>query len=95
VLVLDEPTTGLDAHSEARVLAGLRRLVQRRTTLLITHSTALAASADRVAVLEGGRIVEVGEPGDLLAGGGAFARLSEAQRAAAAGEEAAREGLLR
>jgi ATP-binding cassette subfamily B protein len=95
VLVLDEPTTGLDAHSEARVLEGLRRLVQQRTTLLITHSTALAASADRVAVLEGGRIVEAGEPDCLLAAGGAFARLTEAQRAATAGEDAAREGLLR
>ena len=62
VLILDEPTTGLDAASERRVLAGIASLMQGRTTLLITHSMTLARSADLVAVVDGGRVVEVGEP---------------------------------
>ncbi len=66
VLILDEPTTGLDAASEQRVLAGIASLMRGRTTVLITHSMALARQADLVAVLEGGRLVEVGEPDTLL-----------------------------
>ncbi len=62
VLVLDEPTTGLDAESEAQVMAGLERLIEGRTTILITHSTALARSADHVAVMAGGRVVEYDTP---------------------------------
>ncbi len=67
VLVLDEPTTGLDAESEARVLAGITSLVEGRTTVLITHSLALARTADLVAVLDQGRLVETGPPEELLA----------------------------
>ena len=51
VLVLDEPTTGLDAAAETAVLAGLKALIEGRTTLLITHSDRLASSADRVVTL--------------------------------------------
>jgi ABC-type multidrug transport system fused ATPase/permease subunit len=57
VLVLDEPTAALDPDSEADVIEGLRGLVEGRTTIIITHSPALAAWADRTLVLEGGRIV--------------------------------------
>jgi ABC-type multidrug transport system fused ATPase/permease subunit len=67
VLILDEPTTGLDAASEQRVLAGIASLMRGRTTVLITHSMPLARQADLVAVLEDGRLVEVGEPDTLLA----------------------------
>ena len=56
VLVLDEPTTGLDADSEAAVLDGLQALMRGRTTLLITHSQRLADTADRIVELEQGRI---------------------------------------
>jgi ATP-binding cassette, subfamily B, bacterial len=56
VLVLDEPTTGLDAVSETQVMDGLRLLMRGRTTLLITHSPALARTADHVIVLECGRV---------------------------------------
>ena len=59
VLVLDEPTTGLDAASETRVLDGLEALMRGRTTILITHSARLAGTADRVLELDGGRL---GEP---------------------------------
>lgn len=72
VLVLDEPTTGLDAESEQRVLDGIFSLMNGRTTLVVTHSMALARSADLVVVLAGGRIVEVGPPRELLERQSAF-----------------------
>jgi ABC-type multidrug transport system fused ATPase/permease subunit len=67
ILVLDEPTTGLDLESEAAVIAGLRALMARRTTILMTHSLNLANGADEVAILDGGRIVAQGPPGEVLA----------------------------
>jgi ATP-binding cassette, subfamily B, bacterial len=67
VLILDEPTTGLDAASEQRVLAGIASLMHGRTTVLITHSMPLARQADLIVVLEGGQLVELGEPDTLLA----------------------------
>ena len=79
VLVLDEPTTGLDPASEALVMDGLNRLIEGRTTILITHSTALARSADRVAVMAGGRVVEYDAPERLLGTDSAFRRLTDTQ----------------
>ena len=66
ILVLDEPTTGLDAESERRVLDGVFSLMNGRTTLVITHSMPLARSADTVVVMAEGRVVEIGSPADLL-----------------------------
>jgi ABC-type multidrug transport system fused ATPase/permease subunit len=66
ILVLDEPTTGLDAESEAQVLAGLRRLMRGRTALIITHSLELARTADRVLLVEDGGIAADGAPADVL-----------------------------
>lgn len=77
VLVLDEPTTGLDTLSEAQVIDGLYTLMRGRTTIIITHSIALARTADRVLVLENGRVVEDGTPDQLLVRGGAFHRLAQ------------------
>src|SRR5262249_4751521 len=74
ILVLDEPTTGLDAASEARVVSALERLMEGRTTLIVTHSIALAQRAGRVLVVDDGRIVEDGTPGELLAARGTFSR---------------------
>jgi ATP-binding cassette, subfamily B, bacterial len=79
ILVLDEPTSGLDADSEAKVMAGLSRLAEGRTTILITHSTALARTADRVAVMADGRVVEHDAPDTLLARDSMFRRLSRVQ----------------
>jgi ABC-type multidrug transport system fused ATPase/permease subunit len=79
VLVLDEPTTGLDAASEAQVMDGLTALMRGRTTILITHSMALARQADRVIVVEAGRIAQEGTPEELLAVPGAFRRLAAEQ----------------
>ncbi|MBY8846713.1 ABC transporter ATP-binding protein/permease [Streptomyces sp. SP2-10] len=79
VLVLDEPTTGLDAMAARRVVKPLRRLMAGRTTIMITHDLNLAPDADRVLVVDGGRIVETGRHEDLLARGGAYARLHRSQ----------------
>jgi ABC-type multidrug transport system ATPase subunit len=80
ILVLDEPTSGLDALSEAEVIDGLYALMQGRTTIVITHSIALARKADRVLVLEDGRIVEDGPPEQLITGSGTFNRLASSQK---------------
>src|SRR3954468_8235148 len=79
VLVLDEPTTGLDAASEAQVMDGLTALMKDRTTILITHSMALARDADRVVVIERGQIAQEGTPKELLEVPGAFRRLAAEQ----------------
>jgi ATP-binding cassette subfamily B protein len=67
ILVLDEPTTGLDAESEAQVLDGLGALMRGRTTVIMTHSARLAATADRVVVVEAGRVARDGPPDEVLA----------------------------
>ncbi|MER6682463.1 ABC transporter ATP-binding protein [Streptomyces olivaceoviridis] len=79
VLVLDEPTTGLDALAARRVVKPLRRLMAGRTTIMITHDLNLAPDADRILVVDRGRIVETGRHGELLARGGAYARLHRSQ----------------
>ncbi|WP_369390054.1 ABC transporter ATP-binding protein [Streptomyces sp. CG1] len=79
VLVLDEPTTGLDAMAARRVVKPLRRLMTGRTTIMITHDLNLAPDADRILVVDRGRIVETGRHDELLARGGAYARLHRSQ----------------
>jgi ATP-binding cassette, subfamily B, bacterial len=75
VLLLDEPTSGLDAISESQALEGLETLMFGRTTIIITHSPRLARDADRVVVLEEGRLVDDGEPARLLAEHGPFRQM--------------------
>jgi ATP-binding cassette subfamily B protein len=79
VLVLDEPTTGLDAMAARRVVRPLRRLMAGRTTIMITHDLNLAPDADRILVVDHGRIVEAGRHEELLARGGAYSRLHRSQ----------------
>ena len=76
LVVLDEFTAHLDPDTERQVLAAARTLLEDRTALVIAHRNATAAAADRIAVLEAGRVVETGTPGALTAAGGAWAELS-------------------
>jgi ATP-binding cassette subfamily B protein len=77
ILLLDEPTSSLDAESEGLVLAALRELRRGRTTLMVAHRLRTLEGVDRVVVLEAGRILEIGSPAQLLRAGGWFARMRE------------------
>ena len=79
ILLLDEPTSALDAGSEALVVEALQNLMQGRTTIVIAHRLSTVRHADRIVVLAGGRIVEVGTHDQLIAAQGAFATLSALQ----------------
>jgi ATP-binding cassette subfamily B protein len=75
VLLLDEATAALDPAAEATVLAASERLAGRRTTFVVAHRLATAARADRIVVLEQGRIVEQGTHTELLDAGGRYAEM--------------------
>lgn len=79
LLLLDEATSALDAESEILVQAGLHAAMQGRTTLIIAHRLATVQKAQRIVVLEHGRIVESGAPEDLRQRGGLYARLAQLQ----------------
>jgi ATP-binding cassette subfamily B protein len=79
ILLLDEATSNLDPESERAVQTALARLVQGRTTLVIAHRLATVAAADRIYVLDQGRVVEAGPHQELLALGGIYARLHALQ----------------
>lgn len=80
VLILDEATASLDIPSERLVQHGLQTLLSDRTAIIIAHRLSTVAIADRVLVMEGGRIVEDGPTRDLLQGAGRFATLHQAWR---------------
>jgi ATP-binding cassette subfamily B protein len=83
ILVLDEATSALDAESEHLVKEALERLMEGRTTLVIAHRLSTVANADRVVVLERGRVVQQGDHRSLLAEEGLYKRLVEKQFVAA------------
>jgi len=79
ILLLDEATSALDAENERLVQNALNRLMQGRTTLVIAHRLATVVEADRICVMEAGRIVAEGRHGDLLESSDLYSRLAELQ----------------
>ncbi len=79
ILILDEATSSLDASSEALVQEALDVLMKGRTTIVIAHRLSTVVNADRILVIDGGKILEVGSHRDLVAAGGKYAELYERQ----------------
>ena len=90
ILILDEPTTGLDCHSESVVRHAIERLIENRTALMITHDLDLAARADRIIYIQDGKIGESGTHQELLAKNGLYAALWRMHRQAMQPEPDAR-----
>jgi len=79
VLLLDEATSALDSESERMVQAALERLMQNRTTLIIAHRLATVRQVDRIAVIDAGRLVEIGSHDELMASNALYSRLAALQ----------------
>jgi ABC-type multidrug transport system fused ATPase/permease subunit len=79
ILILDEPTTGLDAESSHKVLDPLRRLMAERTTLIISHNLMTVRDADVILLLEEGRVVESGSHDELMERDGLYAHFVRLQ----------------
>ena len=75
ILILDEATSNVDIHTEARIEAALRRLLAGRTAIVIAHRLSTIRRAGRIVVLDGGRVIEQGTHDELLVAGGAYSRL--------------------
>jgi subfamily B ATP-binding cassette protein MsbA len=88
ILLLDEATSALDTETERVVQSALSRLKQGRTTVVIAHRLSTIVDADSIFVMEDGRILEAGTHAELIARGGAYAKLYAMQFASDQDEEA-------
>ena len=79
ILILDEATSAVDTETEREIQLALENLTRGRTTIAIAHRLSTLRRADRLVVLEQGRITDIGPHDDLLARGGTYARLHQAQ----------------
>jgi subfamily B ATP-binding cassette protein MsbA len=79
LLLLDEATSALDTESELKVQQALERLMAGRTTVLIAHRLSTVRAADRIYVIDAGRVVEQGRHSELVTQGGLYSRLARAQ----------------
>ena len=79
VVLLDEATASLDVENETKVQEALSRLLAGKTVIVIAHRMRTVMSADKIVVLEDGRVAEQGSPEELLAAGGLFARMVRLQ----------------
>lgn len=86
VLVLDEATSAVDNETEAAIQRSMTRVAEGRSTLVIAHRLSTIRDADRIYVLDGGRVVETGSHDELLAASGLYARLWDVQSGSAAAE---------
>jgi ABC-type multidrug transport system fused ATPase/permease subunit len=82
ILILDEPTSGLDAVTEAQLIETLEELSHGKTTIIIAHRFSMVEKCDKVLVLDAGRIVQEGQPAELLAQPGLYRNLFESRPAA-------------
>jgi ATP-binding cassette subfamily B protein len=80
VLLLDDCLSSVDAHTEERILSALRPEMRRRTTLIVAHRVSTVRDADRIVVLDDGRLAESGSHDELLARGGIYAGLAREQQ---------------
>jgi ABC-type multidrug transport system fused ATPase/permease subunit len=86
IVIMDEPTSSMDAVTERLVINGIGRLIAGRTAIVIAHRISTIRDADVVAVMEAGRLVELGPPQRLMNESGLFAKLSSIQGVSASRE---------
>jgi ATP-binding cassette, subfamily B (MDR/TAP), member 1 len=87
ILLLDEATAALDSGSEAMVQEALNKASEKRTTIAAAHRLSTIQHADVICVLEGGKLVEIGNHGELIGKGGTYARIVEMQNLGIDGKE--------